>query len=337
MYAVPVLGDYAQRLVAEINPLFAYFFAHADERLSVSAHHPYHRAGPVEHLGAAVEARASEHGVCARPVHGQHFAAALEVIVRQHAAAYPRQRRVAAYEVVREHIHKVDELCKGAPVHMHGRVFAVDGYAVFVEVAVGRILPEPLFAVERDIYGAQRALVAHGATLVFAADGAPGIAARHRIAARRAPGVAEFRLCLVYGDYKSVFGKARIFVQPAALYVVVLYAVRIEPVGGVLRFAARKPPVEERAHALRGKGERTHHPVAVLLRLVGGKYARGDELPFQPFEQPVGALFAAYRAGKRIGGAAEHVQHGVPCRRLVLFCQPEVGARIAYELIYYST
>ena len=80
-------------------------------------------------------------------MHGQYLAAALEVVVREHAAAYPGKGRVAAYEVVREHIHKVCELTECAPVHMHGRVFAVYGDTVLIEIAVGRILPEPLFAV----------------------------------------------------------------------------------------------------------------------------------------------------------------------------------------------
>ena len=265
--ALIVIRDYAERFILVIYPLGAYQFAYIRQATSVAADNSYYRTSPVYYLGKAFNPFERQRFIRARPVHGQNFAAALEMVVREHAAAYAGQRGVAADEVVGKRVYKVAQFQKCAPVDVHGRVFAVYRDAVLVEIAVGRVLPEPFFAVQREVDGAQRALVAHGAALVFAADGALGIAALDRIAARRLFGVAEFGLCLVYGYYQPVFLKAGIFVELALLYVVVFNAVIVKPVGRRLG-TLRKLLAERAADIMRRKRESAHNFIGELLFVV---------------------------------------------------------------------
>ncbi len=109
-----------------------------------------HRQGPAHH--GAVHTRAPLHGeglLDRRLHHGEHVAAALEVVVGQDGAAHHRQVGVGAEEVAGEPVQQVEEARHGGAVHVHGTVLPAHDDAVLAEVCIGAVLEAPRLALQR--------------------------------------------------------------------------------------------------------------------------------------------------------------------------------------------
>ena len=221
-----------------------------------------------------------QRNVYRRHRHGEHVAAALEVVVRQDGAAHDGQVRVGADEVVRELRHKVEQLLKRAAVDVHGLVLFVEHDAVLVVVQVGGILEVPRLAAQVQV---------HKAVVLARREGraAPRVAgvlhAQH--AGRIAGGLLQPRrrdvarvllgLGQVDGDVQLAHHRGRLVLDVARdvvhADVVDVAAQLVEPVGGVFRALGVAAVVEFAAHLGGPGGDAAHQPggkrVALALRV----------------------------------------------------------------------
>ena len=124
---------------------------------------------------------------------------------------HARQGRVVPDEVVREEIDEIEQAGDRLFVELHGRVHAVYGDAVLVEVGVGRKLPEPLLA--REPQGDRAQVPAREARplepLVLAADGAARIREALDVELFLQVGVVFFGLAEVDRDLDTVLRRPR--------------------------------------------------------------------------------------------------------------------------------
>ena len=97
-----------------------------------------------------LEAQNIERKFRLRFFHRKRMMSALEMLVRQNAAADNGKVGIAAEEVVRELLHKAEQLVKGRPIDDHRRMLGVHDDGVFVVVHIRRILEAPRLAVHRD-------------------------------------------------------------------------------------------------------------------------------------------------------------------------------------------
>ena len=65
------------------------------------------------------------------------------MVVAENAAAHDGQVGVAAYEIVGEQAHEIQQLAEGSTLDLHGSVLVVEHDAVFVVVHIGAVLQVP--------------------------------------------------------------------------------------------------------------------------------------------------------------------------------------------------
>ena len=88
-------------------------------------------------------------------LHRERVVAALEVLMRQNAAAHDGQIGVTAEEVVRELLDERKQLVKSRPVNNHRRMLRVHDDRVFIVIDVGRVLESPRLIVHGHRHDAQ--------------------------------------------------------------------------------------------------------------------------------------------------------------------------------------
>ena len=87
--------------------------------------------------------------------HRERVVAALEMLMRQNAAADDGEVCVAAEEVMRELLDKRKQLVERRPINDHRRMLRIHHNRVFVVVDIGRILKTPRLTVHCDRHDAQ--------------------------------------------------------------------------------------------------------------------------------------------------------------------------------------
>ena len=116
----------------------------------------HHRHRPVHNARTHIfKAREREFRLNRRPLHGETVVTALEVIVREDGASHNRQIRIRSHEVMRELMHKVEQLRKSIALYLHRRVLAVKTDAVLVVIDIGRILQKPRLFVDCNRHNAE--------------------------------------------------------------------------------------------------------------------------------------------------------------------------------------
>ena len=127
---IRISAPHVQNAIRECNEAFSFHCRDAHHR-----HRPVHNART--HI---FKAREREFRLNRRPLHGEAVVTALEVIVRENGASHNRQIRIRSHKVMRELMHKVEQLCKSIALYLHRRVLAVKTDAVLVVIDIGRIL-----------------------------------------------------------------------------------------------------------------------------------------------------------------------------------------------------
>ena len=184
-----------------------------DDAGAVGAVQAYAGHGPLDDAALHVlEAGDGEGALDGRLLHREGVAAALEVVVCEDRAAYDRQVRIGAQEVVRELLDEVEELHEGVVIDRHRHVLPVEDDAVLVVIDVRRVLEAPLAAVDGDgddaVVLAGRMVETAVVALILAAELAFGVAALFL----RAGGGDGFRILLRLGEVDghvelAVFGR----------------------------------------------------------------------------------------------------------------------------------
>ena len=72
------------------------------------------------------------------------------MVMAQYRAAYDRQIRIGAQEIVREQFYKVKELHKGVSLDLHGHMLSVEHNAVLIVVHIRGILEAPAAVIDGD-------------------------------------------------------------------------------------------------------------------------------------------------------------------------------------------